>query len=32
MILITLTQERIDGEYKIEDVKEVPAEMRSLFE
>lgn len=31
MILITLTQERIDDEYKIEDVKEIPDEMKSLF-
>jgi hypothetical protein len=31
MILIKLTPERVDGEYKIEDVIEVPDEMKSLF-
>ena len=31
MMLITLTQDKIDGEYKIQDVKEVPEEMRALF-
>jgi hypothetical protein len=31
MILVELTQERTDGEYKIEDVKEVPDEMKSLL-
>lgn len=31
MILIELTQERANGEYRIEDVKEVPDEMKSLL-
>ena len=31
MILIELTQERANGEYRIEDVKEVPDEIKSLL-
>lgn len=31
MILITLTQNKIDSKYKIEDVKEVSDEMKALF-
>ncbi len=31
MVLVMLTQDKIDGEYKIQDVKEVPDEMKSLF-
>lgn len=32
MILIRLTPDKINGEYKIEDVKEVPKEIKSLLQ
>lgn len=32
MVLLTLTQEKVDGEYKIQDVKNIPEGMKEVFQ
>ena len=32
MFLVLITQDKLNGEYKVEDIKRVPDEMKSLFE